>query len=45
MSRSAFVRCLTPILFLVACDASLLQTSATAQTVTTGAPGTLTVMT
>jgi endonuclease/exonuclease/phosphatase family metal-dependent hydrolase len=45
MSRSASIRCLTTILILAACDSSLLQFSATAQTATTGAPGTLTVMT
>jgi endonuclease/exonuclease/phosphatase family metal-dependent hydrolase len=45
MSRSAFIRCITTILILVACDASLLQFSAAAQTATPGTPGTLTVMT
>jgi endonuclease/exonuclease/phosphatase family metal-dependent hydrolase len=45
MSRSAFIRCITAILILVAGDSSLLQFRATAQTATTGAPGTLTVMT
>jgi hypothetical protein len=45
MSRSAFIRCITAILILVAGDSSLLQFSATAQTATTSGPGTLTVMT
>ena len=45
MRQSAFIRCVTNILILVACDAILLQFSATAQTATTVAPGTLTIMT
>jgi endonuclease/exonuclease/phosphatase family metal-dependent hydrolase len=45
MKRRAFIRCLTTSLILVVCDSSLLQFSATAQTATTAAPGTLTVMT
>jgi endonuclease/exonuclease/phosphatase family metal-dependent hydrolase len=45
MRRSAFIGCITTILTLVAWNSSLFQFSATAQTATTGAPGTLTVMT
>jgi endonuclease/exonuclease/phosphatase family metal-dependent hydrolase len=45
MTRSAFIRCLIPILALIACDSCLLPFSATAQLATTGTPGTLTVMT
>jgi endonuclease/exonuclease/phosphatase family metal-dependent hydrolase len=45
MSRSAFTRCITTTLFLVACGPSLLPFSAAAQRATTSAPGTLTVMT
>ena len=45
MTRSAFFRCLTPILILIAWNPSFLQSSATAQTATIGTPGTLTVMT
>jgi endonuclease/exonuclease/phosphatase family metal-dependent hydrolase len=45
MTRSAFIRRLTPILALIAWNSSFLQFKATAQTATTGAPGTLTVMT
>ena len=45
MTRSAFFRCLTPILILIAWNPSLLQSSATAQTAAAGTPGTLTVMT
>jgi endonuclease/exonuclease/phosphatase family metal-dependent hydrolase len=44
MNRSAFIRSITVILSLVACDSSLFQFSAAAQTAATGAPGTLTVM-
>jgi len=45
MSRSAFIRCLTIVLVIVAGDAGFLQFSAAAQTATTSAPGMLTVMT
>jgi endonuclease/exonuclease/phosphatase family metal-dependent hydrolase len=45
MTRSAFVRCLTPVLALLAWNPSYLQSQATAQTATNGAPATLTVMT
>ena len=45
MNRSAFIRCITTVLILVAGDSSILQSRATAQTATTSAPGTLTVMT
>ena len=45
MNRSAFIRCITTVLILVAGDASILQSRTTAQTATTSAPGTLTVMT
>jgi endonuclease/exonuclease/phosphatase family metal-dependent hydrolase len=45
MSQRAFIRCVATILILVACDSSLLQFNAAAQPATTGAPGTLTVMT
>ena len=45
MRQSAFIRCVTIILILVACDAGLLRFSATAQTATTAAEGTLTMMT
>jgi endonuclease/exonuclease/phosphatase family metal-dependent hydrolase len=45
MTRSGFIRSLTLILILGGCASSLLQFNATAQTATTGAPGTLTVMT
>ena len=45
MTRSAFIRRLTLILLLVTYNPSLLQFSAAAQTATTSAPNTLTVMT
>jgi hypothetical protein len=45
MNRSAFIRCITTVLILVAGDSGILQSRATAQTATTSAPGTLTVMT
>ena len=44
MSRSAFIRSITAFLSLVACHSSLFQFSAAAQPATTGASGTLTVM-
>ena len=45
MTRSAFIRCLAPILILIACNSNFLQFSAAAQTAAVGTPGTLTVMT
>jgi endonuclease/exonuclease/phosphatase family metal-dependent hydrolase len=45
MSRSAFIRYISSVLILLACDSSLPQFSAAAQTANTGAPVTLTVMT
>jgi endonuclease/exonuclease/phosphatase family metal-dependent hydrolase len=45
MTRSAFIRCLSSILILIACDSSFLRFSAAAQTATTDSPSSLTVMT
>jgi endonuclease/exonuclease/phosphatase family metal-dependent hydrolase len=45
MTRSAFIRYLSPILILVACGSSTFQLSAAAQATASGGPGTLTVMT